>query len=262
MRFQIKFELQGEGPFEVPVHYHNEFASWIFKVLHFGDEEFSRWLQSQGYLDSQKEYKLFTYSDVSFGDYKVQGDRLVIARQNAEMLISFYATPEIEPYVYKLFKDQEFRIGDSKGKVTVRIVDVVKLGDPELQLQEVFFTCISPMLISDASKGNAIYLSPEDKGFDKVFMKSLMAKYANLIKLGPDKGANGLSNLQDLAFKLHGKPKGRIIKIKTDTPHQKTLKGYVFDFSLKAPESLLKIGYLGGFGEMNHLGFGCCEIQK
>jgi CRISPR-associated endoribonuclease Cas6 len=37
-------------------------------------------------------------------------------------------------------------------------------------------------------------------------------------------------------------------------------KGFEFDFSLTAPVELMRIGYYGGVGEKNSLGFGCCEL--
>ena len=56
------------------------------------------------------------------------------------------------------------------------------------------------------------------------------------------------------------KPKSRLITIKANTPHESKLRGYLFDFKIKAPAEVIKLGYYAGFGEKNSLGFGCCEV--
>lgn len=262
MRFKLNFKLVGEAPFLLPTNYQNEFSSWIHKMLHFEVDGFGKWAREKGYTDSRGEYRMFTFSDVQFVGHKHQGDRLIVEHNEAAVVLSFYGDPEIEPFVFAIFENKEFKIGDKKGKVAFVVESIEKLQEalPDTT-REMTFTCLSPMLIAEPGKTDGPFLSPDQKDFDKIFFKNLMFKYARLIKFMNEKPGNGLANLQDLKFKLHGKPKPRIVKIKTDSPHQLSVKGYVFDFTVKAPVELLNIGYNGGFGELNHLGFGCCGVK-
>ncbi len=261
MRFKIEFELQGEAPYSIPVNYQSEFSAWIHKMLHFQSGTFRSFLADKKFLDATGEYKLFTFSDVVFGPHKVVDDRLMVEEEYASMILSFYAQEDIEPHVIDTFQNQEFKMGDARGKVSVKIDKIQSLEMPDFsKLKKAVFRTLSPMLMGEP--GSNKYITPDQKDFDKVFFKSLMFKYANLVKYMPSGAANGLSGLNDLQFKLMGKPRTRHVKIRTDTPHQKSVKGYMFDFEVKAPDELLKIGYNAGFGDLNHLGFGCCELKK
>jgi CRISPR/Cas system endoribonuclease Cas6 (RAMP superfamily) len=117
MRFRISFRLLGESPFFLPLNYQSEFSVWIHKMLHFESAEFTAWLKSKGYTDASGEYRFYTFSDVLFGAHKHHDDRLVVEQDHAEMLISFYADPEIQDFLSEIFDNQEFKIGDPKGKV-------------------------------------------------------------------------------------------------------------------------------------------------
>lgn len=263
MRFKIDFQLTGESPFLLPANYHSELFSWIHKMLHFRNNDFIQWLKSKKYLDQDGEYSLFTFSDFFFENFGHQDDHIVIEDQQTSIILSFYAGEDIETFVQKIFEAQQFKIGDAKGKVPFQVQQVQKISMPDFQKSETaIFSCISPMLIKGTDQNEKGYMAPDKKDFDKSFFKSLMFKYANLVKFSNNNPGSGLANLQDLRFKLLSKPKTKIIKIKTDTPHQKSVKGYMFDFEVKAPAELLNIGYNAGFGELNRLGFGCCEVKK
>jgi CRISPR-associated endoribonuclease Cas6 len=262
MRFKIDFKLSGDPPFAIPVNYQSEISSWIHKMLHFEDSDFKDWLSTNKYLNHLGEYNLFTFSDVFFAPHKVQKDKMIVEDGNAGMIISFYAPEEIKPFIISIFENQEFKIGDSGAKVAFQITDIASLGLPAFgSMQEAVFSALSPILIAEPGKSAETFMIPDQKDFDKVFFKSLMFKYANLVKYMPSAQGNGLNNLNELKFKLLGKPKTKRVKIKTDTPHQKSVKGYLFDFEVKAPSELLRIGYNAGFGELNNLGFGCCDIK-
>jgi CRISPR-associated endoribonuclease Cas6 len=263
MRFRISFRLLGESPFFLPVNYQSEFSVWIHKMLHFESAEFSSWLKSKGYADASGEYRLYTFSDVLFGAHKHHDDSLVVEQDHAEMLISFYADPEIQDFLSVIFDNQEFKIGGQKGKVAFRVEKFEKIPDPSIKKgKSILLSCLSPMLISDGNLNEGRFLAPDDKGFDKAFIKSLLFKYANLVKFMSAEPGKGLQDLQNLKFKLTGKPKAKIVKINTGSPHQKSVKGYLFDFEISAPHELLKIGLNSGFGELNHLGFGCCDLKR
>ena len=94
----------------------------------------------------------------------------------------------------------------------------------------------------------------------RFLLKTYCLKYVAILKSKPQQGnlLNFANN--DLRFELINKPKSKLIKIKTDTPQQTHIKGFLFDFKLSAPVELMKLGYFAGFGEKNSLGFGCGEV--
>ncbi|MFW5687385.1 MAG: CRISPR-associated endoribonuclease Cas6, partial [Bacteroidota bacterium] len=235
MRFKIDFKLLGNAPFFFPVNYQSEFSTWIHKMLHFQNPEFSKWLADKKYIEeSTAEYRLYTFSDVEFQGHKVQDDRMVVEGDDATMTISFYAPLEIEPFIISIFENQEFKIGDSRGKVPIKIQNIELIGEPNFKADGLTaFSSLSPILIPDGNN-HGTFMAPDHKDFEKAFFKSLMFKYANLVKFIPAGIGQELSGLNDLRFQLVGKPKPKIVKVKTDTPHQKAVKGFMFDFKMKA----------------------------
>ena len=62
---------------------------------------------------------------------------------------------------------------------------------------------------------------------------------------------------KEFSFELIDKKiKSKLITIKTNTPAEAKVRGYLCSFRLKAPLELMKIAYEGGIGEQCSQGFG------
>ncbi len=261
MRFRIDMDLVGEGPHLLPVSYQPEISSWIFKTLHFGSNSLFRWLEKGSYLDKNNEYHLYTFSNFKLRDFSHEDDRLLIKQSSTSMCLSLVAAEGIEPFITNLLQEQEPRIGDKKSKVQFKVSGVERLPDPEFS-ENMKLSCISPLVLVNKEKKNPEFLSPDEKNYGVLFFKNLMAKYAHMVKQLPSASQGGLSGLSDLQFRLLGNPTSRVVKINPGTPYQESIKGYLFDFSLKAPAELIRLGYHAGFGDHGYQGFGCCKVKK
>ena len=60
-------------------------------------------------------------------------------------------------------------------------------------------------------------------------------------------------------FTVLNEPKSVLVKIKSDTPAQTKVRGYMCRFRMKAPLELMKIMYESGIGEECSQGFGCVK---
>lgn len=258
MRIEIVLELQGDEPRLLPASYQPEISSWIYKTLHFGNDRFTDWLRDKGYLDRNNQYSLYTFSNLMLNDFRHQEDRLLIQQDQTSLLLSFLADDQILPFISELFEGQETRIGDKKSKVSFRVSRVQRLEDPVFS-DQMNLRCISPVVLSSTGTKKVSFLSPEEKDYGVNFLKNLMAKYAMLVKQLPGATGSGLQGLADLQFKLLDKPRPKVVKINPGTPSQESIKGYMFDFSLKAPAELIRLGYHAGFGMQCVQGFGCCQ---
>jgi CRISPR-associated endoribonuclease Cas6 len=265
MKFKLQLEAFGTGK-TIPINYQYEFSSWIYKTIHFGKPEFAAWLHGHGYMDGNKQFKLFTFSQLQPDKYGIKGDRLELQSDPSLLHISFYAEEAVEPFITGLFRSQEFAIGDKVSKVQFRVVSIEKLPEPIWLTSTMTFRAASPVMISKSEtgrSGKAQYLSPEDPDYGELFIKNLLAKYLAVMKQKNNSAqviTFGLSN--NMKFTLLGKSRSKVIKIKAGTPAETSLKGYLFDFSMNAPVELLKLGYYAGFGEKNSLGFGSCELLR
>lgn len=263
MRFILQFELQGKGPYILPINYQYLLSSWIYKTIHNGDNQFASWLHQQGYLDKQRSYKLFTFSQLNIDKFKVEKDRLIIQNPIASLTAGFFADEAAEPFIKGLFTKQKGSIGDNQSVVDFHIQQIYKAEEPEITNHATFDT-LSPVIISQTPEDRnkaAQYLSPEDREFGRIMHQNLMNKYTAWMMSEAGAGSSldfGTDGLYD--FQLIGTPKPRLITIKANTPQQTKVKGYMMRFSMKAPTPLLKMGYHAGFGEKNSLGFGCVEV--
>ena len=97
------------------------------------------------------------------------------------------------------------------------------------------------------------YLSPDEGEYAQRFAQNLLNKHKTLVE-------ESSYTLDDISFRLirRGKPYSRLVTMKAFTPEESKVKGYLYDFELKAPAELLQLGLEAGFGEDNAMGFGCC----
>lgn len=246
----------------IPVNYQYELSSWIYKILNLSNPEFARWLHDSGFINAHRKFKLFTFSNLKPARYQIKGDRMFIAPEETELIISFFLPDAVEHFITGLFKNQHLRLGDKISSADFIIRQIEKLPDVEFK-HHMCFSTISPMIISSNSQRDGKYpqyISPQDDQFADLFINNLVAKYMALAEAGKI-GINKQDLQADdrIAFKLNGEPRSKLIKIKAGTSQETFLRGYHFTFELSAPEELVRIGYYAGFGEKNSLGFGCVE---
>jgi CRISPR-associated endoribonuclease Cas6 len=263
MRFRLTLAVdRSKGNHHIlPINYQYELSSWIYHTIHHGNPEFSKWLHDSGLTNQNRRFKLFTFSNLRLPFYTINGDRLEIRSDSAGLVISFYLPEAADPFIAGIFKDVQFRIGDRISAVDFCVSQIEKL--PDIKFSETMqFATISPLVISrneTNGKKYAHYLSPEDPDFTTVFMNNLINKYLALVAAG-NISVSEARESADMTFKCTANPRQKLIMIKANTASEVSLRGYLFNFELKAPEELMKIGYYGGFGEKNSLGFGCCEV--
>jgi CRISPR-associated endoribonuclease Cas6 len=262
MRFKLSMQLRGDGLHSLPSNHQYEFFSWINKTLHFGNLSMISLLKEKGYLDPQHQFSYFSFSPLNVRDSSIQDDRMFIGDSRVSMVLSLIPDPAFETMIPELFKGIEARVGDKKSKLEF-LIDEVELLEGQSFNESITLRCNTPLVLTDTFKPQRIqFLSPEDKGYEKVFFKNLMAKYALMMKFFPGNGNVAFPDLSELRFELSSPVKSRVVKVKTETPTPLSLKGYIFDFSLKAPETLIKTGYSLGFGDSCNLGFGFCEVKE
>jgi CRISPR-associated endoribonuclease Cas6 len=254
MRFKLSLQKIGIGN-NIPINYQYELSAWIYKTIHFGNPDFSKWLHSVGYSDGRKTFKLFTFSGIQVFPYKINGDRLIIQAPQASITISFYLDEAAEPFIIGLFRQQTFSIGDRKSHTDFTISTVERLPDIEL-ISTMRFKALSPIVISTLDpviSDNAQYLDPQHVNYHQLFFRNLLAKY--------NAASNHAQTLHETQLgkcllKILNTPRSKLVVIKANTAQETKVRGFTFDFEITAPAELIEIGYKAGFGEKNSIGFG------
>ena len=262
MRFKLHLLLGGDGLHSLPSNYQYELSTWISKTLHFGSQPLLKLLKEKFYLDPYQQFCHYTFSPLQASEVTQHDDRMLIGDSRICLTLSTISDADIRSHLMEVFTKIVGRVGDKKSKLEF-VVDGVELLPEPVFSDVVTFSCLWPLVISDTSNPKkALYLSPEDKGFEKLFIKNLLAKYAWMMRNFPGKVNLVLPDLPALKFSIVSQPKGRVVKVRTDTPNPVSVKGYLFDFTLKAPAALVRAGYDLGFGESCNMGFGFCVPKQ
>lgn len=255
MRFELSLKIKTQRGRELPCNYMYELSSWFYHTLNDGDSVFTEWLHNQGYCKEKKAFKLFTFSNLYIPRFEITGDRIRILSDNVRLIISFYPIATIEAFIIGLFKNRYLTLGDRKSTVTFEVITVEKLPEPQFS-PTLHFKTLSPIFIEeqfpDSKKTN--HLSPGDPMFIELLHSNLLEKYEAFYGIAPNPSWP-LTQLRVLST-----PKAKTITIKSGTPQETRIKGYMCGFELSGAPELLQIGYYGGFGRLNSQGFGCVEI--
>ncbi len=256
MRFKLNLSMTDRKQNVLPVNYQYELSAWIYKIFNQSDPEFTTWLDDKGYCDSNKQFRLFTFSNFNVRHREILGDRLIIKADPIELIISTLPEEAIQPFVLRIFGDREFRLGDRISSVGFKI-NSIEVLPPPVFTDEMCFRSLSPIFVSQKIEGRkqAKHLSPIDEGYNRLIINNLKEKLRVFTGIEP------AYNASDAGLELTSPPKQKGIAIKTNTPQATKLIGYHYNFRIKADAELLRIGYYTGFGEKGNQGFGCCEVK-
>lgn len=246
MRLEILFKTP---VCSIPINYHYQLCSFVYKRLKHTDSDFESFLHEKGF----KGFRLFTFSQLFFNKSAVKGNSLLIWSSTGRWYVSSISEDFLMFFFSSLIEIPQIEI---EGTV-FPIKEVNLLPQPQIDEQMEFFM-LSPLVVSTPVDQNGKlyhkFLFPGDEKFEEILSRNLVKKYEAFygekidatIFIEPDweyiKKRNKITKLIDI--------KG--IKI----------KGSIFPFKAKGDSRLLKMGYEVGFGERNSLGFGMVEVSK
>jgi len=266
MRLKIQFELNGRRQ-RLPLNYQYPVSAWIYNVLANADKEFTDTLHNVGYiLENGKSFKLFTFSKINFPKHawKIlpKSDRMEVWARKAWLTVSFQLPEQIEKFVMGLFKNQQVFIGDKISGIGMQVVNVESIKQESFFKQNlhndittVKFKTISPVVIGYFEDGNKNeqYINPMQSEYKSIFLNNLLDKYKAI-------GGNDVdtNNVNFEITKLYTKTE--LQTIKAFTPAETKIRAFHYEFLISAPKKIIEVGYNSGFGSMNSIGFGFCDV--
>lgn len=244
----------------MPFNYQYELSSWIYKVIAAADADFSHFLHGGAFRSGTKSFKLFTFSNLDLRPFKIhkQHGRIEIIGKHVVLQIRFLIDKAAENFIKGLFLNQQFSIGDKISGVDFRVIRV-ETDTPPLFTETMTYRTLSPMCVSVRGERHAQYISPADPAFESLLFANLVSKLSALPVLHENRPIQLIPD-EEHGFTLLSEPKSRLISIKSFTKDETRVRGYEFQFELKASPLLQEIGYYSGFGEKNSTGFGCVEV--
>ena len=261
MRFKLSLSLDSQAFGNLlPANYQYELSAWIYHTLSRGDAGYSQWLHQNGYSQDQKQFRLFNFSNLQIPKLRMEGDRIVLLSDTADLFLTFLPEEATEPFIKGTFASQSFTIGDRRSKVQWHVRSIEMLASPALHETMTFHT-LSPMVITRRREdGGVDYLNPEDPKIGpaligKYLAETLRSKYRAFYQEDID-----APYTPDFAILSPAKKKK--ITIKTGTPQQSDIVGYLCRFRITLPLPLMHILYETGAGEKGSMGFGIVEVGE
>jgi CRISPR-associated endoribonuclease Cas6 len=255
MRYKLTLKLVDPQRNVLPVNYQYELGAWFYRMVNRPEGKLSNYLVSAGLLSPDKPFRNFVFSNLMVPDRKIEGNRLSIQSEKIGLLFSTLPDEGMIPLVKENFGDTRFILGDRISQVSFAVENIELLPEPVFT-DKMTFKTLSPLHLTMKMQGrkNELFISPETLGYSTVFYSDLHKKF---------KMVNGFDHPHDPLsgkFKLRSPVTQKGITLQSGNPGQNKLIGYQLRFRLQADPQLLRAGYYLGFGEKNHLGFGCCEI--
>ena len=259
MRFKLTLQVDKKAFGNVlPLSYQYELSAFIYRAIAQADKEYSLWLHENGFQLLGRSFKLFTFSNLLIPQYKIDKEqgRIRIESDRIEWVVSFLPETSTEKFAFGLFSEQIFQIGDKKSTVQFRIEQIELVPDPVFNSSMMFCT-MSPVCITlkEADSRYPTYLSPDAPEAQSVLLNNLLNKYHTFY-------GKPFEEAPDFSFEVVSQPKPKLISIKTGTPETSNIRGFMFDFRMKAPVELMKIMYDAGLGEKNSIGFGMVGLKE
>ena len=253
MRFKLTLQVNPSAfGCKIPLNYNYELGSLIYKILSKSDRNFSEWLHENGFQSRNKKFKLFTFSRLHIPEYRIEGGFLRILCDTIEWQLSFLPERSTQEFIQGLFHEQTFELGTREANVQFFVREVSVIAPPSFS-DTMLFETLSPICISkQRTDGGIDYLSPDAPQAVALIRQNLLNKYKAFT--GKDFSADF-----DFGFDVLSKPKSSLITIKSGTPAQTRVRGFMCEFRLSAPAELIKIMYEAGVGEKGSTGFGMCK---
>lgn len=239
----------------LPINYQYEQSAVIYRILSKASEEYADWLHHNGFqLESGRPFKLFTFSRLKIDNRQIlpRNERIRILSDSVEWQISFLPEKSTEKFIQGLFANQAFEIGDRQSTVRFMVKNI-EVIPPPAYTHEMDFITMSPICLRmKCENGGSDYLSPVSPHASSAILTGLSRRYEVFY-------GKPYSGEEAFDFSVLNEPKSVLIKIKSDTPEQTKVRGYMCRFRMKAPLELMKIMYESGIGEECSQGFGCVK---
>ncbi len=263
---EIKLTLQClRHPAVIPASYQYELSCWIYRVLREADLIYAHFLHEKGYLDERKSFKMFCFSHLHIRDYEIIGDRIRVLSPEVELTLRFCVYNIVEDFIEGLFRKQRFCLGDRKSRACFEVktirAEALNLPDSTGEYLSTRVRMSTPLVISRKLPGQRLdeYLAPEDPDFGRLLIGNLLSKY----RAFSQKSESECYSEAELSFCLltdERMPRSKLITIKSGTPQETRVRGWLIDFEITAPRELIAIGMLAGWGRSNSQGFGFGRI--
>jgi len=257
---RLKLTLSQSKPRQfIPWNYHYAVSSFIYRTIERSDPAYSEWLHSKGFMDGNKSFKFFNFSNLYSPERSFDSKRIEIISDTVTMYVSMLSDKTIEHLIIGMFESGKMRIFDKLTEAEFNVKYIETVPEPEYTERMQYKTATPAAFskkITDGLKEKVYFLEPNDEDYSLYFVKNLLSKYK--IYSGIE-----IADVQDkIELKVLTEAKKEIRAVKSGAKHETKIRGYLYSFELNAPREVQKMIWLSGIGIKNSQGFGFVNLLK
>gem|GEM_PF-1762500 len=256
---RVKLVLGNSRFHTVPVDYHHQLSSAIYRLFYGADRDFARWLHGKGYGEKRR-FKLFNFSQIFA---KPDEYRVDLERRRVTFLadrVWFYISTPVDEIAMALAEaltrhsDITLRV----GKSVFTLERATAFATPMFEDGVASLKCVSPVVLTRVVHGEdgrylpPAYIRPWEEDAEDYLKQNLVNKY--MAYTGEDMSRKIAVEL-DRAYIESKKERclaSRYVK-------NEKIVGFRVPVKIFGPPKFLRFAYEAGLGVKNSLGFGMVE---
>ncbi|AFL85709.1 CRISPR-associated endoribonuclease Cas6 [Belliella baltica DSM 15883] len=259
MQFLIKLKRESEAC-QFALNYQYQLSAALEGILEKAD--FSK---LHLFLNDKEEfvrYIPFTFSHLDLDQIKIIEEKgsLVHLGEEGTLDIRILLEDDAIDYLYQLIYGKSIRFNSGESFVDYKIVDLEVIPPPVFK-SEMVYSAVTPVFLYDQSQsGGFEFISPSHDRYSELFKNDLLKRFVSVI---PE--LKSITELEkycpEIEFQPISQAEEEEIVLNMYQYELVHLKGFKYDFKLKASPLLQEFGYYAGFGAQNSLGFGCVNVK-
>lgn len=259
MQFLIKLKRESEAS-QFPLNYQYQLSAALESI--FEQADFSKLHLFLNDKDEFVRYIPFTFSHLDLDKIKIIEEKGSLIHQGDEGTLDIRILIEDDAidYLYHLILGKRIRFNSGDDMVEYRIDDIEVIPPPVFK-GEMVYSAVTPVFLYDQSQsGGFEFISPSHERYPELFKTDLLKRFASVI---PE--LKSITELDQYCPEIEFQPISQVeeeeIVFNMYQYELVHLKGFRYDFKLKASPLLQEFGYYAGFGAQNSLGFGCVNVK-
>ncbi len=238
---ELTLTFRGNG-ISLPLANKHAVAGLLYRMLS-SREDFARMLHRQGYAVGGKQFKLFTFGDLS-GAYEIRGKQISYP-QGFTLRVRSSDPVFIRCLLISATENRSYQLCGNELQL-----ESFRVTDRQITSNSLRVRMLSPITVhTTTEEGKTHYFSPEEPAFYQAVAANARTKLQTLPK-PPEKSAITLASAG---------PADKMRRVVT-TYKGIYINGWRGDFRLEGEPEVLQFLYNTGLGDRNSQGFGMFEI--
>ncbi|MBO8130422.1 MAG: CRISPR-associated endoribonuclease Cas6 [Candidatus Marinimicrobia bacterium] len=258
MRFKLLLKPK-ENKIIIPFNHNRYIIAYLYGIFKMLQKEIKQKNETGLLPVIMKNLKYFTFSRIMIPLRKRIGSGFLMKCNKVHFFTSLMIPENFVERILNFFKSSIFYLGHPSRSFIVDEINVINEPNFENFMK---FRTLSPIKVSEKIRKSwgVKYLLPGDNSLKKRIRENIVARYKKIFGHEPEDKTFEFDIDKEYLESIGGVEKiTRLITIKNWRNKELKIKAFDAHFTLRGNPELIKLAYITGIGESNHLGFGMIQ---